>query len=134
MRTFDGRNLFGSSAGNDPATVRATFRPQVDNVVGALDDVDVVLNYDHCITHGDQSLQHVEQFVHVSEVKTGRRLVEYVDGSSGRAFGKFFGEFNSLSFATGKRRRRLTELDVAQPDIEQSLQLRFDLRNVFEQW
>ncbi len=45
---------------------------------------------------------------------------------------KLVGQLDALRFAAGKRRRGLSELDVAQSDIDQRLQLLLDLRNVFQ--
>src|SRR4028119_2204982 len=65
--------------------------------------------------------------------EAGGRLVEDVDGATRRALREFFGEFDALRFAARKRRGRLAEFDVAEADIEESLYLLFDLRDVFEQ-
>ena len=81
----------------------------------------------------NQSLQDVEQLVNVGEMQAGGGLVEDVDGPAGGTFRQFFGEFDALCFAAGKRRCRLAQLDVTEPHVEQCLQLLIYLRNVFEQ-
>ena len=43
------------------------------------------------------------------------------------------GELDALRLAAGERRRRLAELDVAEADIEQGLELLLDLRDVLKQ-
>src|SRR6267154_700255 len=133
MRAAYGGHFFRRAAGNDAATVRAAFGSEVDDEIGALDNVEIVLDHDHCIAKCDQSLKHIQKFVDVGEVKTGGRFVKNVDRPPGGALGKFLGQLNPLRFSTGKRCRRLAELDIAEPDIQQSLQLRLNLRNVFQQ-
>ena len=63
-------------------------RPEVDDPVGGLDDVEVVLDDEHRVALVDQAGQDREQAAHVLEVEAGRRLVEQVDGVAGRALGQ----------------------------------------------
>ena len=102
-------------------------------MVGGFDDVEVVFDDDDGVAGVDEFLQDLEQFVNVGEVEAGRWFVEDVDGLARRAFAQFFGELDALGLAARERGRRLADLDVAEADIEQSLQLLFDRRNVFEQ-
>ena len=86
VRTTHRRHFFRRAAGDDAAAVRAAFRSEIDDVIGALDDVEVVLDHDHGVAKADQSLQHVQQFVHVGEMQPGRRLIQNVNRPSGCAF------------------------------------------------
>ncbi len=52
---------------------------------------------------------------------------------AGRALRQFLGELDALRFAARKRGRRLAELDVAEADVEQRLELLLDLRDVLKQ-
>ena len=56
------------------------------------------------------------------EVQAGGRLVQYVEGAAGVAFGEFAREFHPLRFATGEGDRVLSEADVGEADVEQGLQ------------
>ncbi len=105
MRAAHGRNFFRRAAGDDSTTMRAAFGPQVNNEIGALYDVEVVLDDDDCVAKTHQTLKHVKQLVDVGEVEPGGWLIENVNRSSGRSLGKFFGQLNSLGLAAGKRRR-----------------------------
>src|SRR5438093_3905352 len=67
-------------------------------------------------------------------MQSSRGLVENVNRSAGGALGKFLRQLDPLRLTSGKRRGRLSEFDVPQTDIKQRLQLRLDLRNVFQQW
>src|SRR6266576_7149522 len=66
-------------------------------------------------------------------MQTGCRLVENVEGATGVALRQLRGELDALRLAAGKRRRRLTEVDVAEPDVEQGLQLLSHARLVLEE-
>ena len=46
---------------HDPPAGLARLRPQVDDPVGRLDHVQVVLDHDHRVAQVDQAVEHVEQ-------------------------------------------------------------------------
>src|SRR5262249_32444267 len=58
----------------------------------------------------------LEQPLDVGEVQSGRRLVEDVEGRSGRDLRELGRELDPLRLATRQRRRRLAEADVAEAD------------------
>ena len=60
---------------------RAGLGAQVDDPVGRLDHVEVVLDDDDRVAQVDQAVEHVEQLADVVEVQAGRRLVEDVERS-----------------------------------------------------
>ena len=78
-------DFFRCARGHDASTVFTTFRTKIDNVVGAFDYVEIVFDHQHRIAERDEPLQHVEQFMDVSEMQPRRRLVEDVDGPAGCA-------------------------------------------------
>ena len=88
MRSLDGRDLFGRAAGDDASAVRAAFWSKIDDEVCALDHVEIMLNHDDCVADADESLKHVEQLMHISEVKPGGRLIQDINCPSGGPFGK----------------------------------------------
>src|SRR2546423_15428933 len=49
MRSLHRRHFLRSATRDDATTVRATFGSEVDDVVSALDDIEVVFNHDHGI-------------------------------------------------------------------------------------
>ena len=49
-------DFFGGAGRDDAAAVFAAFRAKVDDVVGAFDDVEVVLDDQHRVSQRDQSL------------------------------------------------------------------------------
>ena len=106
----------GVPCGDDPAAAGAAFGPEVDDVVGRLDDVEVVLDDDDRVALVDELLQHVEQLARVLEVQAGRRLVEDVERAAGAALRQLLRQLDALRLAAGQRRRRLAERDVAEAD------------------
>jgi hypothetical protein len=58
-------------------------------------------------------------FFYVVEVQASRRFVENVKRSASLPARQFARQFHALRFAAGKRRRRLTQLHVAQANFDQ---------------
>src|SRR5204863_9747842 len=73
MRPTRAGNFFRSAGGNYASAVFTAFWSKIDDVVGRLNNVEVVFNHDDCVAHRDQPLQHVEQLVNVGKMKTGSR-------------------------------------------------------------
>src|SRR5687767_2872499 len=78
-------------------------------------------------------MEHLEQQPNVLEVEPGRRLVEDVEGASGVALRELRRELHALCFAARQRRRALPEMDVAEADVRQRLELRVNARLVLEE-
>src|SRR5687767_3991166 len=56
-------------------------------------------------------------------MQTGRRLVEDIKRAAGVSLRQFGGELHALRFAARERGRALTQVDVAEPDVVERLQL-----------
>ena len=108
------------------AAAGAALGAHVDDPVGGLDDVEVVLDDDDGVALVDQALEHVEQLADVLEVQAGGRLVEHVDGAAGGALLQLGGELDALRLAAGEGRRRLAEPHVAEADVVERLQVARD--------
>src|SRR5690606_11564648 len=106
---------------------------EVDDPVCRLDDVEVVLDYQHGIPAIGQSLQDLQQSLDVGKVKAGGRLVENVHRLAGRAAGELARELHALGLAARELRGRLAELHVAEPDVVQRHELVADLRHILEE-
>ena len=113
MAGLDLGDVLGRALGDDLTAAEATLGPDVDDPVGVLDDVEVVLDDDDRVALVDEALEDVEQLADVLEVQTRRRLVEDVDGASGGALLQLARELDALGLTTGEGRRRLAEADVA---------------------
>lgn len=53
-------DLFGRTLGDDLPAACPALRAHIDNVVGAFDDIEVVLNDDHTVASIDERLQYVQ--------------------------------------------------------------------------
>src|SRR6186997_1495044 len=79
------RDGFRSPLRDYPASGRAAFRSQVDDVVRGFDDVEVVLDDHDGVALIDELVEHVEQLVRVGEMEARGRLVEDVERGRGTA-------------------------------------------------
>ena len=100
----------------------SAFGAEIDDVIGRLDDVEVVLDHHHRVAVIAQPAQHAQQLGDVVEMQAGGGLVEDVDGLAGGPALQLAGELDPLRLAAGERRRLLAELDVAEgidgpPDV-----------------
>ena len=92
-----------------------------------------MLDDDHRVAEVGELVEHAEQLAHVVEVEARGRLVEHVDRAAGGAARQLGGELHALCLATGERRRRLAELQVAQADVVEGGEDALDRRHVLKQ-
>ena len=114
--------------GDDPPAAVAALRPEVDDPVGGLDDVEVVLDDEDRVAAVDEPVEDLEQLLDVGEVEAGGRLVEDVERPAGRPPRELGRELDALRLAARQRRRRLAEVDVAEADVDERLELGADVR------
>ena len=91
----------------------AAFRAEIDDVVGRLDHVEVVLDDEQRVARFEQLPERGEQLRDVVEVQTGRRLVEDVQQPLAAVRRQMRGDLDPLRLAARQRRRRLAEPQVA---------------------
>src|SRR4051812_48920562 len=85
-RRLDSGDLFRSAGPDDPAAACATFRAQIDHVIGRLDHIQIVLDDDDGVALIDELGQDVEELPSIFEMQAGRRFVEDIQCPSGSAF------------------------------------------------
>src|SRR5215213_5949291 len=78
-----GGDLLGGAGDYDFAAGVAAFGAEVDDMVGGLDDVEVVLDGKDGVAGVDQAVQALKKALDVGEVEAGGGLVEDVDGVLG---------------------------------------------------
>src|SRR5713226_8574475 len=130
---FGAGDEFGRALGDDAAAAFAAFGAEVDDPVGLLDDVEMVLDDEHGVAEINEALQNGEQFSNVVEVQAGGGFIENVKRAAGLALGKLAGQLNALGFTAGKSGGGLAERDVAEANFDQSRKFLLNLRNVFEE-
>jgi hypothetical protein len=76
--------FFATSSGVPVAMTRAAgvaaLWAEVDDPIGALDDIEVVLDDDECVAGVGEPVEDLDEFADVLEVEAGGRLVEDVEG------------------------------------------------------
>ena len=112
----------------------ASLRAKVDDIIGRLDHVEVVLDDHDRMAVVDQSVQAIKQPIDVGEVQTGRRLVENVQiVFTAFELAKFASKLDALGFAAGEDRRRMAELEVSESEFVQDRDLAGDRRLILEE-
>src|SRR5487761_1636790 len=110
----DGDEVGGRALEDDPAAVVAGAGAEVDDPVGVRHDRLVVLDDDDRLAGVDEPVEQAEQLLDVGEVEAAGRLVEDVDAA---LLGHPGGQLEPLPLAAGRRRARLAEAEVAEPDV-----------------
>ena len=100
------RDLLRRTARDHFTATVAAFGPEIDDVVGALDDIHVVLDHDHRVTQVRQPSQHIKKHVDILEMQPGGGLVEDVERPAGAYPREFGGELDALCLAAGEGGRR----------------------------
>ncbi len=80
MRRRACRDVLGSAAGNQFPAFVASLGTQVNDVVGSLDHVKVMLDDDNRMAVIDQAVQTPKQPIDVGKVQAGGRFVQDVQG------------------------------------------------------
>ena len=81
-----GGDLFGGADGDDLAAAVAALGAHVDDPVGGLDDVEVVLDDEEGAAAFDELAEGGEELGDVVEVEAGGGLVEDVEGAAAGAW------------------------------------------------
>src|SRR4029077_13703158 len=126
-------DLLRRTGGDDFATLVPAFRPEVDDVIGGFQHVEVVLDDDHGVAGIDEAMEHVEQALDVGEVQARGRLVEDIEGLPGVTPAELFRQLDPLRPTAGQLRRRLPQPDITEANLAERLQLPLDLRNAIEE-
>jgi hypothetical protein len=92
-----GGDLLGRAGHHDAATTGTAFGAEVDEPVGAFQDIEVVFDDQHRVTGIDQALKGQEEDADIFEVQAGGGFVEDEEGGFGVGCGGFRG---------GRRARR----------------------------
>ena len=127
------RDFVGRALGDQLATAGTGLGPEVDDPVGRLDHLEVVLDDDHRVAQVGQAVDHVQQLADVVEVQAGGRLVEDVKGLARVGPRQLGGQLDALGLAAGERRRGLAQRNVTQAHVVQGLQDPADSRHVGEE-
>lgn len=114
-----GRYFVRCAAHDHAAALRASFRAEVDDVVGTFDDVHIVFDDDERMAAQDESVESRQQAFDVVEMQPRGRFVEDENGRFRFLHAEIVGQFHALVLAARKGIGRLTQLDVAQSHVLQ---------------
>ena len=104
---------------DDPASVVAGAGAEVDDPVGVRHDCLVVRDDDDRLARVDEPVEQAEQLLDVGEVEARRRLIEDVDAA---LLGHVGRQLEPLLLAARQRRERLSEAEVAEPDVSEPVE------------
>ncbi len=121
------RSFLGGSRGNDRASGVAALRSEVDEPVGVLDHVEVVLDDDDAGASIEQSLKGLEQDTNVLEVESGGGLIEEEQGAFRIRAAHVSGQLETLRLSSRQGVHRLAEPKVAELHLGESQKRRDDL-------
>src|SRR5436190_14866834 len=93
---FQRGNFFRRARGDEVAPASAAVGAEVEEVVAALEDVEVVLDDDGRVAAIDEALQDAEQEADVVEVQAGGWFIEKIQRLAGIGAGQFGGELDAL--------------------------------------
>ena len=114
--------FFGAALKDNLAAVESGFRADLNDVVGILNDIGLVLNYEEGIADVNEAVEDREELLNIGEMKAGGRLIQDeqgVDAAGGG--GQELAEFESLGFAAGQGVERLTQAQISKAGFHQRL-------------
>ena len=106
---------------HDLAAAGAGAGAEVDDVVGDLDHLGLVLDDEHGVALVAQLQQQLVHPLDVVRVQADRRLVEDV-GDVGERRAEVADHLGALRLAARQRARRPVEREVAQPDLDEGVE------------
>src|SRR6476660_1827470 len=77
-------DLFWRPLGHDFTAPVSAFRTQIDAPIGIPDHVQVVLDHEDRVPRFDETIEDIEQALHVGKMQSGRRLVKDVQRAPSR--------------------------------------------------
>ena len=98
MRSCLSRHILGCAGGHQSSTTVTALGAEIDDPVGRLDDIEIVLDHHHGITFVTQSLQHEQQLRDVVKMQARGWFIEDVERPAGCPLGKLAGKFDALRF------------------------------------
>ena len=126
-------DALGRALGDHPAARVAAVGAEVDHPVGALHDLEVVLDHEQRVAAVDEAREARQQPLDVREMQPRRGLVEHEERVRAGLAPEVGGELQALRLAAGERRERLPEAQVVEADVGERLQAGADLGLALEQ-
>ena len=129
VRGLAGRHCLRSTGADEGPSPGAALRAQIDEPVGGLDDIQIVLDDQHRVPGVHQPLQHLQQLLHIVGVQTRGGLVQNIEGAARGTAGQLRGQLHPLGLAAGEGGGGLAQLHIAQSHIAEGPKLFGDPRH-----
>ena len=126
-RTGHFLDLLVGSRRNDLAAILPGARPEVENCVGCLHNVTIMLDHQNRVTQVAQIVQYFDQEMRIPAVQSDGWLIQHVKRSH-QARAQRSGQLNALGFAARQRGRQPVERQILQPYFIQEPQALADLQ------
>ena len=97
-----GCNGFRCADAENTSATTSPFRTEIDHMVGAFDDIEVVLDDQHGIALFHQLVDHPHQVLDILEVQSRGGLVQDIEGIAGIAFAELLGQLDPLGLAASR--------------------------------
>ncbi len=117
-------HLLRRTLGDDDAAGAAALGAEVDDMVGTLDQIQIVLDDDDRVAHVHQFLQHLDQAVHICNMQAGGGFVQNIHRFAGAAAGKLVGQLYALRLAAGQGGGALPQVTYPRPTSSSVCSLR----------
>ena len=106
---------FGRSLKHQLSSLVSALRPQINDVVGMSNDVQVMFNDDNGVTLIQECIERNKQLLDIMCMQSGRRFVKHKEGVClPVATGKEGGKFDALGFSAAERIAALAEGHISQ--------------------
>src|SRR3989338_4883241 len=133
MRLLHPGNLFGRALRDYlPAPVSA-FWTKSDDMIAALDDVEVVLDDIHGVSLLDQAIEDQYELSHILKMKAGGGLIQKIERGAFLRFGQLPRDLDALRLPAGQRRGTLPQLDVIKADVMKRGELSHNRRMILKE-
>ena len=114
MGLFAGGYFLRCARHDDLAAGVPALGAQVDDMIGRLDHVQVMLDYDDSVAGVYQTVEAFQQTFDIGEVQAGRGLIEDIDRVlRPLQLAKLGGDLDTLRLAARECSRRLSQRDIA---------------------
>lgn len=130
---LDGEDLVTRACEYQIPSLIATLRPDVDDGVSIGDDIEIVFDDEYGVPLLHESVEDIEELLHIGEVETRCRLIEDIESTTCRSLGKVECELDTLRLSTRECRCRLSEGDIAETDIDEDIENPLDPRETDEE-
>ncbi len=131
---FNGKDLVTRTCEYQIPSLIATLRPDVDDGVSIGDDIEIVLDDEYRVPLLHESIEYIEELLHIREVETCCWLIEDIESLSCRSLGEVECELDTLRLSTRERRCGLSERDIAETDIDEDIEHSFDTREADKEY